>query len=440
MFRKLLAPWGVFCSVFPSLCLVLAVSLAMPAYGGDYDDDDGDGIPNIDDPHPNDGPEGDLDYDGVANFTEACFGTDPENPDTDGDSVPDGQELEGDIPLQFCTDPLDTDGDGIPDVFDTDDDNDGIPTRQEAGNLGASAGNPDSSWDDPDDDGLPNWRDTDSDNDGNPDENEWSLCMADREYSELQVSRFVKGLIHNKRDFSRQLDMELCNDRDGDGIPDHLDTWDEDGPLGDADWDGIHNALETFIGTNPYDADTDGDGLRDGEELRDLDGDGILDFTDFDGDGIWDVHDVDDDGDGVPSNYEKVDADNDGIPDYMDPDSFGSYNAMADEPDCEEGMLPDGSPGQEYCVDRDCDGIVDAEESRQEFYVSGSSPWEVFWKSVTGRSDQIQPPGATRPSLYDGSCALEDYDCDGVPNYVDPDWTDGPGVDGKGHPMCNYFN
>ena len=117
--------------------------------------------------------------------------------------------------------------------------------------------------------------------------------------------------------------------------------------------------------------DDDGDGLRDGEELRDLDGDGILDFTDFDGDGIWDVHDVDDDGDGVPSNYEKVDADNDGIPDYMDPDSFGTYNAMADEPDCEEGMLPDGSPGQEYCVDRDCDGIVDAEESRQEFYVSG---------------------------------------------------------------------
>ena len=110
----------------------------------------------------------------------------------------------------------------------------------------------------------------------------------------------------------------------------------------------------------------------DGDELQDLDGDGL-----------WDVLDVDDDGDGVPSNYEKIDADNDGIPDYMDPDSFGTYNAAEDEPDCEEGMIPDGSEDQQFCIDRDCDGIV---------------------------------------------------------NYIDDDWTDGPGEDGTGDPLCNYFS
>ena len=441
MFHNLTALLGRTRYLLMAIPLLFAYAVTMPVHAGDYDDDDGDGIPNIDDPDDNDGPLGDLDFDGVDNFTEACFGTDPENADTDGDTVPDGAELEGDVPLEFCTEPLDTDGDGTPDVFDTDEDNDGIPTRQEAGNQGASAGNEGSSWDDPDEDGLPNWRDTDSDNDGAGDDIEWSNCWREQIYSRIQVKKYIEGVTLLGRDLSRQLDMDLCNDRDGDGLPDHLDTWDEDGPTGDADADGIHNALETFIGTNPYNPDTDGDGRLDGDELQDLDGDGVLDFTDFDGDGLWDVLDVDDDGDGVPSNYEKIDADHDGIPDYMDPDSYGTYNALADEPDCEEGMIPDGSPDQQYCVDRDCDGTVDAEESPQEYYVGATTAWEAFWARLTGNgSTYVHPPGSTQPSLYDGQCALEDYDCDGVPNYIDPDWTDGPGEDGDGADMCKYFN
>ncbi|MET0090418.1 MAG: hypothetical protein ABW068_10430 [Candidatus Thiodiazotropha sp.] len=54
--------------------------------------------------------------------------------------------------------------------------------------------------------------------------------------------------------------------------------------------------------------------------------------------------------------------------------------------------------------------------------------------------NSVQPSGATQPALYDGQCALDDYDCDGVVNYIDPDWTDGPGENGQGDPMCNYFN
>ena len=54
-------------------------------------------------------------------------------------------------------------------------------------------------------------------------------------------------------------------DTDGDGIPDKFDP--------DADNDGINNADELEIGTNPLIEDTDGNGTPDGEE--DFDNDGI---------------------------------------------------------------------------------------------------------------------------------------------------------------------
>ncbi|RMG85046.1 MAG: cadherin repeat domain-containing protein, partial [Bacteroidetes bacterium] len=64
----------------------------------------------------------DIDGDGLTNDEEASLGTDPTNPDTDGDGIADGDEVNGDPnnnglvsdPLDPC-DPqsLDTDGDGI---------------------------------------------------------------------------------------------------------------------------------------------------------------------------------------------------------------------------------------------------------------------------------------------------------------------------------------
>ncbi len=39
-------------------------------------------------------------------------------------------------------------------------------------------------------------------------------------------------------------------------------------PADDADQDGLDAVLETFYGTDPQDADTDGDGVTDGEEVR----------------------------------------------------------------------------------------------------------------------------------------------------------------------------
>ncbi len=58
------------------------------------------------------GGESDSDGDGLTNKFEKSLGTDPKNPDTDGDGLNDGEEYN-----QFKTDPLkaDTDGDGLKD-------------------------------------------------------------------------------------------------------------------------------------------------------------------------------------------------------------------------------------------------------------------------------------------------------------------------------------
>ena len=57
-------------------------------------------------------PSEDADHDGLTNLQEFQLGTDPNNPDTDGDGLTDGQEV-----LVYHTNPLifSTDGSGIPD-------------------------------------------------------------------------------------------------------------------------------------------------------------------------------------------------------------------------------------------------------------------------------------------------------------------------------------
>lgn len=71
--------------------------------------------------------------------------------DQDGDGIPDIEER-----------PTDSDGDGTEDFLDSDDDGDGIPTSTEL----ALGGSPQA---DADNDGIPNYLDTDSDGDGVPD-------------------------------------------------------------------------------------------------------------------------------------------------------------------------------------------------------------------------------------------------------------------------------
>ena len=92
--------------------------------------------------------------------------------------------------------------------------------------------------------------------------------------------------------------------------------------LGDNDNDGLNNNDEVAAGSNPYDSDTDDDGLLDGNDAQplvpsDFDQDGVDDANDncysvsnnnqdnLDGDAFGDICDLDIDGDGFSNNIEK---------------------------------------------------------------------------------------------------------------------------------------
>ncbi|MHC4324549.1 MAG: sialate O-acetylesterase, partial [Planctomycetota bacterium] len=91
------------------------------------DDTDGDGIPDAYELLHTNPPSGtamssgdDLDLDGLTNLEEYLIGSEPTNPDTDGDTLQDGDELAG-TGLRPATSPTDsdTDGDGLDDGVET---------------------------------------------------------------------------------------------------------------------------------------------------------------------------------------------------------------------------------------------------------------------------------------------------------------------------------
>ncbi|MDP5076725.1 MAG: gliding motility-associated C-terminal domain-containing protein, partial [Nonlabens sp.] len=218
-------------------------------------------------------------------------------PDNDGDGIPDVDDIDDDNDgiLDVLEGGGDTDGDGIPDWFDQDSDGDGIPDNVEAQTTAGyiaplgkdDDGNGlDDAYEttpgsgegldpvDTDGDMMPDYLDEDSDNDGVPDS--------------------IEGF-----------------DFDNDGIPDVIPSGndiDNDG-LDDAfddDLSGYGDPNGIFITNNPRfelnntdgdaeadyrDEDDDNDGILTREE--DTNGDGNFTNDDADGDGVPDYLDTD---------------------------------------------------------------------------------------------------------------------------------------------------
>jgi hypothetical protein len=167
-------------------------------------------------------------------------------------------------------------------------------------------------------------------------------------------------------------------DSDGDGLSDAEEIALGTDPLSvDADADGVPDGTEVAWGTSSWSADTDGDGLRDGQEalygtspiLWDSDGDGLDDgeelrmgtspaHTDTDGDGL-------DDGDEVSLGLDpaSTDSDRDGLDD-------GDEFARGTDPsraDTDGDGLGDGVEvtvgADPLAVDSDGDGLGDGVEA-----------------------------------------------------------------------------
>ena len=317
----------------------------------------------------------DNDNDGISNSQEAVYGTDPDNPDTDGDLEVDLAEIGSDL-----NNPLDTDGDGLIDALEsiiTDTDDDGVPDELDAENnnpsndsdgdgypndLEKAAGtdplDPDSIPVDTDGDGQVDVLDPDDDNDGLPD--------------------IVEDVNQNGVQDSGETDP-LNPDTDGDGLEDGVEDANQNGrqdialvggvleyletdPLkADTDDDGLDDGVEDANQngtqdsgeTDPLNPDTDGDTLKDGDEL----------MTDTDGDGLINPLDNDDDGDTLLTQHEDPDSDGDltnddtdgnGTPNYLDHDDDGDSKLTATEhPD----INGDGDPAD--ARDTDGDGTPD---------------------------------------------------------------------------------
>ncbi|MEN0063313.1 MAG: MopE-related protein [Myxococcota bacterium] len=424
-------------------------------------DDDCDGVG---------GPQDSYDTDGISWADEVGVGADDCNDDSDFDGIPDVVEW-----LQE-----DSDGDGQWDIVDDDDDNDGIPSSVEGtGDIEGSVPCEVKSQAD----GIPNYLDLDSDGDlvpdaleafdgddngvidafecrpcDGPDDDDDGLCNLIEELlgldpgssdsdgdglddaHELTVGPYdpdqdgVPNALDPDDDNDGVLTADetangtVLEDQDGDGVLDHLDPRDWDGPGFDRDLDGLTNAEEAQAGTDPARADSDRDGLVDGFEVASPKAP-----RDFDGDELIDALDPDDDGDGVDTRTEgPVDTDGDGMLDPYDLDSDG--DGILDAEESLDDLDCDGRPER---VDAVNDALCDREGPVDD--VPSDIPPAWFCQTGGGPSGALgglvvlalitagfrrRRPSPGRPSalfLVLGGCASATSDCVVVTAYADGD-------------------
>ncbi|MGI6369983.1 MAG: OmpA family protein [Ignavibacteria bacterium] len=266
--------------------------------------------------------ETDYDKDGLSNSLEKTLGTDPLNPDTDGDGITDGDEY-----YKYKTDPLnpDTDGDGINDYdeifkYKTD------PNR------------------------------ADSDNDGLNDYDEIFRHKTDPLNHDTDGDGVTDG-----DEVNIYKTNPLVADTDGDGINDYdeIFKYKTNPLLEDTDQDGINDYDEIFkYKTDPLNKDTDDDGLSDGDEINKYKTDPLN--KDTDGDGLSDGDEINK----YKTDPLNKDTDNDGL---TDGEEVNIYKTNPLDPDTDKDKLTDGhevnvTKTNPLDPDTDKDAIIDGED------------------------------------------------------------------------------
>ncbi|TKD13217.1 MYXO-CTERM sorting domain-containing protein [Polyangium fumosum] len=194
---------------------------------------------------------GDMDGDGLYDALEEQTGTKPDDADSDDDGVLDGEEPQWDE---------DSDGDGLINALDPDSDDDGLFDGTE---LGKSCNDPDTAA-------------------------HLGHCRPDADAGQTGTDPLNPDSDDDgKSDGSEDPNLNGAVDP-GEGNPENPG---DANTTKDFDGDGLGDALEKTLGTDEKDADSDDDGLLDGDERNPSD--------DTDGDGLINVRDVDSDNDAL---------------------------------------------------------------------------------------------------------------------------------------------
>lgn len=409
----------------------------------------------------------DGDNDGASDLNERCIlGTNPLDPDSDDDTIRDGDETHN------GTVAVDTDTDGTIDALDTDTDDDGVLDINEAGDMLLNTPPVDSN-----DDGTGDWRDPDVDGDGildgadncrftaNTDQADsdndgiGDACEGDTDGDLIVDEDDNCPLIPNpdQADVDGDSVGDACdNDNDNDGVDDVTDNCPTVGnpDQTDSDGDGVGDACDEdsdndgILDVDDGDQDTDGDGIPNALD-EDSDNDGILDRdeagdddlttppVDTDNDGTPDFLDLDSDGDTILDRREAgdndkdtppIDSDRDGTPDFRDLDSDDDTIGDADEAgDADLDTLPidsDGDTIPDYLdLDSDNDTISDRDEDGDDDItthpVDTDGDFTPDYLDLDTDSDGI--PDADEA----GDTSLETYPVDADGDNI-PDWRDGP--------------
>lgn len=328
----------------------------------------------------------DYDNDGLTNSTERELGTDPENPDTDGDGLTDGDEVR-----RYYTDPKksDTDGDNLTDyaeIFDhktspksPDTDGDGLFDGEEI----TRKTNP---------------QQPDTDLDGLLDGDEVSKHKTDPTKADTDGDGLNDGLEITKLS-TNPLAMDSDGDRLNDG--DEVNTHKTNPAKQDSDNDGLQDGDEVKqFKTDPTNPDTDGDELLDGDEVKKHTTNPLE--KDSDNDGLSDGNEVR----VLKTNPLSDDSDRDGL---KDGDELNIHKTDPNKEDSDDDGLKDGEEitrkTNPLDADTDKDRLRDGEEV-QKYFCDPTKPDTdgdslTDYEEVNRRSKKdgttIEPTDPTKP-------------------------------------------